>query len=155
MLKTFIGERKQRHLLKNEWIRQFLKFGIVGFSNTVLSYLLYLCFLYTFGERHIFPNYDYIVSSILTFFICSVWSFYWNNRVTFKKENNEKRDFVKAYIKMVLSYSLTGLLLHNTMLYVLVEFWHISKELVPLLILVVTVPVNFVLNKYWAFKSSG
>ena len=107
MRKTFIGAGKQDYLLKHEWIRQFLKFGIVGFSNTVLSYLLYLFFLYTFEKNHMFPNYDYIVSSILTFFICSVWSFYWNNRVTFKKKNNEKRDFVKAYIKMVLSYSLT------------------------------------------------
>lgn len=152
MRKAFIGAGKQSHLLKNKWVGQFLRFGIVGLSNTVLSYLLYLFFLYTFEKNHMFSNYDYIVSSILTFFICSVWSFYWNNRVTFKKENNEKRDFVKAYIKMVLSYSLTGLLLHNTMLYVLVEFWRISKELVPLLILVVTVPVNFMLNKYWAFK---
>lgn len=148
----FIEISRQHHLFQGECIRQFLKFGIVGLSNTVMSYFLYLVFLYMFEEKHIFLNYNYLVSSILTFFICSIWSFYWNNRVTFKKENNETRNFVKAYIKMILSYSLTGLFLHNTMLYVFVEFFFISKELVPLLILVVTVPVNFVLNKYWAFK---
>lgn len=142
-----------RKLFQSNYIRQVIKFGIVGLSNTVLSYLLYLVFLNVFENRHIFMNCDYIISSILTFWICTVWSFYWNNRITFVRKADEKRSLVKAYIKMVLSYSLTGLFLQNTMLYVLVEYWGLSKEIVPLLILIFTVPLNFLLNKYWAFRS--
>lgn len=139
-------------LFQSNLLRQFFKFGIVGFSNTLLSYLLYLLFLKLFENHQVVSRFDYIISSVITFFICSIWSFYWNNRVTFKRKGEEKRDLKKTYIKMVLSYSLTGLFLHNTMLFVLVEFWSIPKEIVPILILIVTVPLNFLLNKYWAFR---
>ena len=141
----------QSKLLQSSFVRQFIKFGIIGLSNTILSYVLYLVFLKLFEKFGFFPNYDYIVSSVLTFCICSVWSFYWNNRFTFKKTEGEERNILKTFIKTVMCYSLTGLLLNNAMLYLLVEFCGLAKEIVPLLILVVTVPLNFLLNKYWAF----
>lgn len=141
----------QSKLFQNSTVQQFIKFGIVGLSNTGLSYILYLLFLYIFENNDIFPSYDYIASSILTFCICTVWSFYWNNRFTFKKELGEQRKVLRPFIKTVISYSFTGLLIHNVLLYAFVEWFCVSKQIVPLLNLVVTVPLNFFLNKYWAF----
>lgn len=146
MLKDFFRSKKNT-------IIQFLKFGIVGLSNTVLSYVLYLLFLKGFEHYDIFSDYDYLVSSIFTFCICTTWSFYWNNKFTFGRNNGEGYNAVKAFIKTVLSYSLTGLILHNILLYVLVEYMGIAKQVVPLINLVVTVPLNFLLNKYWAFRA--
>lgn len=142
----------QNRLLQSSFVRQFLKFGIIGLSNTVLSYVLYLIFLSLLEKGGIFPDFDYLVSSVLTFCICTVWSFYWNNRFTFKKQEGEQRNLWKAFARTVASYSLTGLFLYNVLLYVLVEWFRISKTVVPLISLVVTVPLNFLLNKYWAFK---
>lgn len=139
-------------LFQNSLIRQFIKFGIIGLSNTALSYMLYLIFLYLFEKNGVSPDYDYLVSSVLTFYICTVWSFYWNNRFTFKREEGEQRNLWKAFVKTVISYSFTGLFLHNMLLYVFVEWFGISKTIVPLINLIVTVPLNFLMNKYWAFK---
>jgi len=40
----------------------------------------------------------------------------------------------------------------------LLIFWvkvlHISEFIAPILNLLISVPLNFVINKYWAFKSS-
>lgn len=134
---------------------QFVRFGLVGISNTALSYVLYLIFLQLFEGGEIFPEYDYLVSSVLTFCICTVWSFYWNNRFTFKKKEGEQRNLWMAFVRTVISYSLTGLFLHNLLLYALVEWFEISKRIVPLINLIATVPLNFLLNKYWAFTDRG
>lgn len=142
----------QNKIFRSRFIRQFIKFGIIGVSNTLLSYVLYLIFLKMLENNHMIPDYDYLASSVLTFCICTVWSFYWNNRFTFKREDGEGRKLFKTFFKTVLCYSLTGLILQNILLYVLVEFMRLPKEIVPILILIVTVPLNFLLNKYWAFK---
>lgn len=141
-----------RKLFQSNFIRQFIKFGIVGFSNTVLSYVLYLIFLHMFEETNIFPNYDYLASSVVTFCICAAWSFYWNNRFTFKREDRDQHNLQRTFAKTVISYSFTGLFLSNMLLYVFVEWCGISKTIVPLVNLIVTVPLNFLLNKYWAFR---
>ncbi len=142
-------------LFRNSSVIQFIKFGIIGFSNTVLSYILYLVFLYLFEKTESFPEYDYLVSSVFTFCICTVWSFYWNNRFTFRQEEGERRNRWKVFARTVVSYSFTGLFLHNVLLYALVEWFGIWKKVVPLINLVVTVPLNFILHKYWAFRSKG
>ncbi len=145
----------QTKIVQSSFIRQFIVFGIIGLSNTILSYVLYLVFLKSFECMHVFQRFDYLVSSVLTFCICVVWSFYWNNRLTFRKEDGEERNLLKTFVKTVMSYSITGLLLQNVLLYVFVECLGITKEIVPLLILIVTVPLNFTLNKYWAFRQKG
>lgn len=147
------SELFQNKLFRSSFVQQFLKFGIIGLSNTVLSYVVYLIFLSLFEKGKIFLDFDYLVSSVLTFCICTVWSFYWNSRFTFKIGKGEQRNLWKAFIKTVVAYSLTGLFLHNVLLYVFVEWFGILKTIVPLISLIVTVPLNFLLNKYWAFGS--
>lgn len=142
----------QSCVFQSAFFRQFLKFGIIGLTNTILFYILYLVFLGLFKHIKVFAEYDYLISSVMAFFISAIWSFYWNNKYTFKNSDGVKRSLLKTFIKSVLSYSITGLLLQNVLLYVLVEFCGLPKEIVPLLILMITVPLNFILNKYWAFN---
>ena len=57
-------------------------------------------------------------------------------------------------LKTYLSYAVTGLLLACIMSWLWVDVLNVSKLIAPLLNLVISVPVNFILNKLWAFKSS-
>ncbi len=140
-------------IVQRETIIQFIKFGIVGLSNTVLSYVLYLFFLYIFQRHNIFEKNDYIVSSVITFFICTIWAFIWNNCFTFRKRKGEKRNMLKAFLRTFLCYSITGLGVQNIMLFLLVNYAKIPKQFSPIVVLFVTVPLNFLMNKYWAFRS--
>ena len=133
-------------------MKQFIKFGIIGISNTVISYLIYIVCLKIFQKFELFPVADYLVSSVAAFLLSVLWSFYWNNKYTFKKEDGEERSIWRALFKIYVSYALTGLVLNNIFLYVWVDIIEISKDVAPVINLTVTVPLNFVLNKYWAFK---
>jgi len=127
---------------------QFIKFGIVGLSNTALSYIIYAALVYL--------GLYYIIASVISFVLSVLNSFYWNNKYVFKSGNDQRKHrFWDVLIKTYVSYAFTGLILSNILLYVFVDALHISKYLAPLLGLVITVPLNFVLNKKWAFKAGS
>jgi putative flippase GtrA len=128
-----------------ETIIQFIKFGIVGLSNTIIAYAIYFLLVY-FGLH-------YIVASVIAFVISVLNSFFWNNKYVFKKQQDHKRNILHSLLKTYLSYAFTGLILQNILLVVFIDFMHISKYIAPLFGLTVTVPLNFVLNKLWAFKT--
>lgn len=133
-------------------ILQFIKFGIVGLSNTIISYLLYLLVLFVLKPYNLF--FDAYAASIVSFILSVLWSFVWNNRFVFKSEKGERNIF-KALVKTYISYGFTGFLLANALLYVWINVFRIPKEIAPLISLIITVPTNFVLNKFWAFKTKG
>ena len=60
---------------------------------------------------------------------------------------------VQAFIKLFLSYAGTGLVLHNILLWFFTSICHISDYVAPVLNLLITIPLNFVLNKFWAFRA--
>jgi putative flippase GtrA len=129
---------------RSKVIIQFIKFGLVGLSNTAISYLIYSFLVYL--------NVYYILASIIAFVISVLNSFFWNSRYVFKK-NRGSFNIRRSIIKTFISYGLTGLLLQNILLFVIVDFFHFSRYLAPIFCLLVTVPLNFLLNKYWAFNS--
>ena len=131
---------------------QFVKFGIVGLSNTIISYVIYvggLIFLQYFG---IFPKVDYLVAQVVAFILSVLWSFYWNNKMVFVLEKGKERSLWKALVKTYISYSFTGLFLNSILLVFWVQICNISEFIAPIINLLVSVPLNFVINKFWAFK---
>ena len=121
---------------------QFFKFGIVGLSNTVIAYAVYAIFI-TFGVY-------YIIANLISFFAGITNSFFWNSKFVFNKRKD--KGFFFPLIKAIISYSLTGIILANILLFLSIEILNISQYLAPLVSLVITVPSNFFLNKYWVFK---
>ena len=130
-----------------ETLRQFIKFGVVGVSNTLISYVTYVICLAA--------GMYYLVGSILGFVISVLNSFYWNSRYVFVQEEKDFSSIIQAFVKMVLSYSFTGLILNNILLVVLVDWIHVPEIVAPLVVLLVTIPLNFILNKLWAFRKKG
>lgn len=133
-------------------IRQFIKFGIIGVSNTLISYMIYIICLVLLCNLGIFQKFDYLIGSVISFLISVYWSFYWNERYTFNEENRQEKSKWKALLKTYICYSITGLFLGNILLYFTVDKIGIPKNIAPLINLTVTVPINFGLNKFWAFR---
>ncbi len=129
---------------------QFVKFGIVGVTNTVISYLIYLLFLFTFQWLGWIPDFDYIAAHFIGYVLSIFWAFYWNRRYVFEKPENDC--WYKELAKSFLSYSFTGIVLSTALLYLWVDIIGISKVVAPVINLCITVPLNFLLNRYWAFK---
>lgn len=146
---------------------QFIKFCIVGVSNTLISYGIdMLCFYVLFA----FSDFKGVVSllgkigvtvtaqtikvvfaSILAFVISVTNSYFWNNRFVFKSGNQGFKSHFKSYIKTFLCYAITGLIISPVIKAWLVGFG-ISYAIASFGSLVITIPINFILNKFWAFK---
>lgn len=130
--------------MKRDSVIQFLKFSIVGLSNTIVSYLVYAALLFI-GE-------NYIVANIVSYFAGVINSFYWNNKYVFDNERSDLSSLISSFSKLLASSAFTGLIINNILLYFWVSVLGISSILGPLLNLFVTYPLNYILSKYWAFK---
>lgn len=130
---------------------QFVHFGMVGFTNTVISYVIYVGALVCFQKKNMFVNTDYLVAQFIAFVLSVLWSFCLNRRFVF--DDSEKQIvWYQALIKTYISYATTGLVLTWILSYLWVEVVGMSKIIAPIINLLITVPLNFVLNKFWAFK---
>lgn len=140
-----INESTKEFGMKKTFL-QFVKFGIVGLSNTIISYITYVIL--------VLMDCNYLLASVIGFVISVINSFYWNNKYVFKDDTG-KRELLKTFVKTFFAYASTGLLLANILLYLWIDILHLHEMLGPILNLFITIPINFVLNKLWAFKKKN
>lgn len=151
---------------------QFIKFGMVGAFNTVLNYLIYnFCYYVFHSGVHIANAVGFVISVLSAFLLQSKFVFR-------QDENAEKRVWWKVLIKTFISYSFTGLLLTELLLLLWINVidlgqylggvceWlagfgisfepqDLAASLAPLLNMVITIPLNFVINKFWAYRQKS
>lgn len=150
-----------------KWM-QFIKFGLVGISNTLISEGIYVVVVCLRGH--------YVLANFLGFVISVLNAYYWGNKYVFKEqEDKEKRVWWKTLLKTYVAYS-GGFLLELLFLFLFVDLLNISQYMNPLvelvhrigltgldaqvvgellakaLTIVVVVPVNYLVNKYWAYR---
>lgn len=118
---------------------QFIKFGIVGVSNTVISLVVYYLLLWLGAP--------YLIANTISWIVSVFNAFYWNNRYVFKNDTPWLKSLVKTYISYSVSFLVGSLLLVG-----FIEGIGVSDKIAPLLTLVVSIPMNFAMNKYWTFK---
>lgn len=123
---------------------QFLKFGIVGISNTFLSLLIYYIFIWI--DENL-----YLIGNIVGWLISVANAFFWNNKYVFMSESSGWRGTLKKIGKTYFSYGAT-FLISTGMLYLEIDILHWSAVISPILNLAITIPLNFLLNKFWAFR---
>ncbi len=134
-------------------LMQFVKFGLVGVVNTFIDYFSYLIALNIFNFFHLFGDKAYIPSNFIGLSISVINAFYWNDKYVFKKEEGKERSKALAFVKTVSSYAATGLFLKTILLYLFITVLGISDVIAPIIIMFIVVPVNFTMNKLWAFKN--
>lgn len=132
-----LDENKKRIYL------QFIGFCFVGVTNFIVNYLVYAFCLKIIG-------FNVYVSAIFSFIISVLNAYLLNNQLVFnsKKEHHWIRNLLRTYI----SYGFTGLFLTEILLYIEVDILKINPLLAPVINLIITTPINFLLNKYWAFE---
>lgn len=129
-----------------EFITQFIKFGMVGAINTILTLIIQWIFLSL--------DFHYLVGSVVSFLITVVLAYVLNNIFAFRGEDGTIIWSFRAFVKVFLSYSFTGLIIANIGLWFWNDILHINQNLSPVLNLFVTIPINFLMNKYWAYRKN-
>lgn len=134
---------------------QFVKFGLVGVSNMAISYgIEMLCYYVLLVNAPLSEGVRVVVTSALAFIVSVTNSYYWNSRYVFKSGGKKKTlsEHLSSYAKTVASYGVTGLLLAPA-LKLLLGSWGVPYWIASLGSLIVTIPLNYVLNKFWAFSA--
>ena len=162
---------------KSSSVTQFLKFGLVGVSNTLINYIVYVI-LCSLGVQ-------YLIANTFGFIISVLNAYFWGSRFVFKEdETKEKRIWWKVLLKTYASYFL-GYVLNQVLLIVWIDTLNIgayfgfagdilswmsgflpflpaeytvrslSEIIAPILNIFITVPINFVINKFWAYRQKS
>ncbi len=134
-------------------LMQFVKFGMVGVMNTLIDYAAYFVSLKIFEYFNLFGDKAYLPSSFIGFAVSVSNAFYWNDKYVFAKGEDETRSRFQSYVKTVSSYAVTGLGLKTILLWLFITVIGMSNVLAPVLIIFIIVPINFLLNKLWAFRT--
>lgn len=126
-------------------IGEFVKFGIVGGINTVLNLVIYwIC---------IWLGIHYLAANATGFVITVAISYVLNNIFTFRPTDGRKAEWsLRTLFKVYLSYFLTGMVLNSLLLWFWNDLIGINENLAPVLNLFLTVPINYLLNKLWAYR---
>lgn len=149
-------------------VRQFIKYVMVGVSNTLVSEGIYAVLI--FFKMH------YLPASFLGFSVSVVNAYYWNNKYVFTEQpEGEKRVRWKVFGKTYIAY-FWGYAANAVMLVVWIDLirisrfteqaavWFADRGMVRFdgvflgnlaaaaLNLLITVPLSYLLNKYWAFR---
>lgn len=155
--------------LNRSGLWQFIKFGLVGALNTVVSYVVYsICYYVFHTSVH--------VGNVMGFIISVFTAFLLQSRFVFKEsEDGEHRVWWQVLIKTYISYAFTGLFLTELLLILWLNVLNIGQYLVPItdmlagygfnmkpedlavsiapfLNMVFTIPINFCVNKFWAYR---
>ena len=126
---------------------QFIKFGIVGISNTLVAWACYYLIIWINEEL-------YMLGSVFGNVVGIANAYFWNDKYVFKSDKNDNYSKLRRLGKTYISYSGTAIL-GMLLLWVEVRFLGISQVIAPPLNLMIITPLNYLINKYWTFEGKS
>ena len=119
---------------------QFMKFALVGVSNTLITLLVYAFLLKVVGMW-------YLAASAIGFIIGATNGFLLNRRWTFREHVGDALTPVRWAVVQG-----CGLAVNEGMLYVLVHDAHLEKVLAQVAATVIVTITTFLANRAWTFR---
>jgi putative flippase GtrA len=119
---------------------QFIKFGIVGISNTLLTFIVYTILLKGFGVW-------YLAASAIGFIVGATNGFLLNRRWTFREHVGDALTPVRWGIVQT-----SGLAINEALLFVFVNEAHLDKLLAQACATVFVTVTTFIANRSWTFR---
>jgi putative flippase GtrA len=119
---------------------QFVKFGIVGVSNTLLAFAIYTVLLKVFGVW-------YLGASAIGFVVGAVNGFLLNRRWTFAGHVGDSLTPVRWGVVQG-----CGLALNEGLLYLFVDGANIEKLLGQVFATAIVTVITFLVNRAWTFR---
>ncbi len=119
---------------------QFMKFALVGVSNTLITLLVYTFLLKVVGMW-------YLAASAIGFIVGATNGFLLNRRWTFREHVGDALTPVRWAIVQS-----CGLAVNEGMLYVLVHDAHLEKILAQVAATVIVTITTFLANRAWTFR---
>jgi len=127
-------------MLKVPLVAQFVKFGVVGVSNTLLAFSVYTLLLKVFGVW-------YVAASGIGFAVGAINGFLWNRRWTFRGHVGDALTPVRWSVVQT-----CGLLVNSGLVYLFVDGAGVDKLVGQGLTIAIVTMLTFSANRAWTFK---
>jgi putative flippase GtrA len=128
-------------VLSTPVVAQFVKFGIVGVSNTVIFFLVYTVLLKVFGVW-------YIAASGIGFAVGATNGFLWNRRWTFREHVGDALTPVRWFVVQT-----SGLFVNLGLVYLFVDGAGMGELPGQAVTIVIVTLLTFFANRAWTFKT--
>ena len=125
-------------------VRQFIKYGIVGASNTVLTFVIYTVLVEGLGV-------EYVIALLVGYLAGSLNSYLLNRHWTFRAGHLAHASVGPrfAVVQIVAIGANTGLLI------LFVDDLHMHKILAQAILTVPVLAVTFFVNRAWSFAAAS
>lgn len=121
---------------------KFFKFAIIGATNTLLLYLLYVLLVFLGLHHQLALFLDYVVGVFFGYMLNRYWTF------------SDREKINKSFLKYVLTY--IGIYFSNVIsLEILVSYLNIGVIYAQFVSLILVVFLSFILQNKWVFKSTN
>lgn len=120
-------------------MNKFIKFGLVGILNTVITIVI-------FNVLKIFEI-DYVIANAIGYVGGMVNSYIWNNKWVF---NANSKDI--STVGKFIAVNLIVFLINTGILILLVDNMSLNESIAQIIALAVTTVINFLGNKLWTFN---
>ncbi len=126
-------------------LRQFVKFGIVGATNTAWDFGVYYVL-----TRGVFGfSLHFLTANIIAFSVSVMNSYLLNRTWTFRSTDTRHHVLFTKF----LTVNLVTLGLYELLLYLLVNHVHLYDLIAKLISIGVVMIWNFAANKFWTFRA--
>lgn len=119
----------------NLYIKEYIKFNIVGFINFIISQLIYITLFSLF-------KIDYIIAYTITSILSVSASYIFNSKITFKQAKYCPIKFSLSAMVYVLEY-----IINMSIIILLVNHFRFSKLIAPLVSPIISTPIVFILMR--------
>ena len=109
----FVSSRPP-HMTQRTTTIEFVRFLIVGISNTAVDFFVFNFFIYIFGLAQGDSRYIYFKG--ISFMVAVLNSFVWNRKFVFRRTSNQADETSKEFMKF-LAVSIVGLVINTTISY--------------------------------------
>lgn len=123
-------------------LKEYLKFNIIGFSNFVISQLVYISLFSIF-------KINYIIAYTITSIFSVIASYFLNSKITFKQPRYCAIKLSLSIMVYILEY-----IINMSVIIFLVNRFNFSQIFAPIITPIVSTPIVFILMRYVIKKTN-
>lgn len=148
-------------LAKQKYIRQLIKYGLVGIVGLVIDMGLYYLLVTKYSVHYPFSNtisfvlkgnmsvdmIDILVSNVISQTLAVINNFILNSYFTFKVTNNKLKRFLSFG-----GVALVGMIISSMLLTLFIGVMNINDMVAKAISILIVAAIQFAINKFFTFK---
>ncbi|MBP5383868.1 MAG: GtrA family protein [Lachnospiraceae bacterium] len=125
-------------------IKEVIRYGVVGFSTTLINLLIYHVLIFFL---------DYKIANIYALIVSKTYGYFANKKIVFRSRTDTVWSFVFEVLRFVFARGFTALVDYFGLI-LAVEYFGFDKIISKYVIQVIVIVLNYVLGKFMVFTAT-